>query len=248
MPHARVALAQMTREWATSPATRRPCSTWTRKAADAGADLVVFPEMMLTGYPIEDLALRASFRRGAEARPAATATALADAGLGDLRGARRHGRRAVRRARCTSRAHPRGRAGRRTRRCCCSTARVAGALQQAPPAQLRRLRRVPDLRARRRRAGHRRPRPAASACVHLRGHLAGRRAGLADGRGRGLACWWCSTRRRTRRARAHQRVELARPARARGRGARGVREPRRRPGRPRVRRRLVRDRARTGAC
>ena len=34
---------------------------WTRRAADQGARLVVFPEMMLTGYPVEDLALRTSF-------------------------------------------------------------------------------------------------------------------------------------------------------------------------------------------
>jgi NAD+ synthase (glutamine-hydrolysing) len=40
--------------------------------------------MTLTGYPIEDLALRASFRRGAEAALQRTATALADEGLGDL--------------------------------------------------------------------------------------------------------------------------------------------------------------------
>ena len=34
---------------------------WTRRAAARGAQVVVFPEMALTGYPVEDLALRASF-------------------------------------------------------------------------------------------------------------------------------------------------------------------------------------------
>ncbi|MER7164082.1 nitrilase-related carbon-nitrogen hydrolase, partial [Streptomyces lydicus] len=34
---------------------------WTRHAADQGAHLVAFPEMALTGYPVEDLALRGSF-------------------------------------------------------------------------------------------------------------------------------------------------------------------------------------------
>ena len=34
---------------------------WTRRAAARGARVVVLPEMMLTGYPVEDLALRASF-------------------------------------------------------------------------------------------------------------------------------------------------------------------------------------------
>ncbi|MFI2752396.1 NAD+ synthase [Cellulomonas sp. P22] len=57
---------------------------WSRRAADAGADLVVFPEMTITGYPIEDLALRASFRRGAERALERTATELEAGGLGDL--------------------------------------------------------------------------------------------------------------------------------------------------------------------
>ena len=55
-----------------------------RQAAEAGARLVAFPEMTVTGYPIEDLALRASFRRGAERALAGLATELVEAGLGDL--------------------------------------------------------------------------------------------------------------------------------------------------------------------
>lgn len=39
---------------------------WTAAAAQAGAHLVAFPEMTVTGYPIEDLALRDSFARAAE--------------------------------------------------------------------------------------------------------------------------------------------------------------------------------------
>ncbi|MCB7135470.1 NAD+ synthase [Cellulosimicrobium marinum] len=54
----------------------------TRQAAAAGADLVVFPEMTLTGYPIEDLALRASFRRAAWSAAADVAQQLAAEGLG----------------------------------------------------------------------------------------------------------------------------------------------------------------------
>jgi NAD+ synthase (glutamine-hydrolysing) len=34
---------------------------WTRHSVERGAHLVAFPEMMLTGYPVEDLALRSSF-------------------------------------------------------------------------------------------------------------------------------------------------------------------------------------------
>lgn len=84
MPHARVALAQIDTRVGDVAANAQAVLAWARKAADAGADLVVFPEMTLTGYPIEDLALRASFRRGAEAALQETAAALADAGLGDL--------------------------------------------------------------------------------------------------------------------------------------------------------------------
>ena len=55
-----------------------------RKAADAGARLVAFPEMVLTGYPIEDLAFRASFQRAADAALTTLAADLAAEGLGDL--------------------------------------------------------------------------------------------------------------------------------------------------------------------
>jgi NAD+ synthase (glutamine-hydrolysing) len=57
---------------------------WTRRAADAGAHLVAFPEMMLTGYPIEDLALRTSFVQASQRALERTARRLADEGLGGL--------------------------------------------------------------------------------------------------------------------------------------------------------------------
>ena len=57
---------------------------WTRRAADAGADLVVFPEMTLTGYPVEDLALRDSFVDASVATVEATARQLAADGLGGI--------------------------------------------------------------------------------------------------------------------------------------------------------------------
>lgn len=56
----------------------------TRRAADAGARLVAFPEMTLTGYPIEDLALRASFQRAADDAVQALAARLASEGLGEV--------------------------------------------------------------------------------------------------------------------------------------------------------------------
>ncbi len=84
MPHPRIALAQIDTRVGDVDANARAVLEWSRTAAQAGAHLVVFPEMTLTGYPIEDLALRASFRRGAEAALQRTASALADEGLGDL--------------------------------------------------------------------------------------------------------------------------------------------------------------------
>jgi NAD+ synthase (glutamine-hydrolysing) len=57
---------------------------WTRRAAEQGASLVVFPEMMLTGYPVEDLALRTSFVEASIAALQATAERLAAEGLGGI--------------------------------------------------------------------------------------------------------------------------------------------------------------------
>ena len=67
MARPRIALAQIDTCVGDLDANIETVLTWSRRAADAGAHLVVFPEMTLTGYPIEDLALRASFRRGAQA-------------------------------------------------------------------------------------------------------------------------------------------------------------------------------------
>lgn len=53
-------------------------------ASAEGAHLIVFPEMVLTGYPIEDLALRPSFRAASRAAIDELAQALEDQGDGDL--------------------------------------------------------------------------------------------------------------------------------------------------------------------
>ncbi len=55
-----------------------------REAHAAGADLIVFPEMVITGYPIEDLALRESFQRAAERAVTSIAATLSSEGLGQL--------------------------------------------------------------------------------------------------------------------------------------------------------------------
>ena len=57
---------------------------YARRAAKRGAQVVVFPEMTLTGYPIEDLALRATFRRAAWDKANWLAVELEADGLGDL--------------------------------------------------------------------------------------------------------------------------------------------------------------------
>ncbi|HEY0186817.1 MAG TPA: NAD+ synthase [Cellulomonas sp.] len=82
--HLRIALAQIDTCVGDVAANTEAIVAWARRAADAGAHLVAFPEMTVTGYPIEDLALRASFRRGAERALTGLATALDVAGLGEL--------------------------------------------------------------------------------------------------------------------------------------------------------------------
>jgi NAD+ synthase (glutamine-hydrolysing) len=57
---------------------------WTSKAAARGAHLVAFPEMMLTGYPVEDLALRPSFVEASQTALTKLASDLASDGHGDL--------------------------------------------------------------------------------------------------------------------------------------------------------------------
>ncbi len=84
MPWLRIALAQVNPTVGDLEGNADLIVEWSRKAASAGADLVLFPEMMLTGYPVEDLALRASFRDASIATLHATAQRLAAQGLGDL--------------------------------------------------------------------------------------------------------------------------------------------------------------------
>jgi NAD+ synthase (glutamine-hydrolysing) len=59
-------------------------TTWTAKAADDGAHVVVFPEMTLTGYPAEDLVLRESFARASEHAVVELAAELDRQGLGHV--------------------------------------------------------------------------------------------------------------------------------------------------------------------
>ncbi|WP_265522001.1 NAD+ synthase [Oerskovia flava] len=84
MAELRIALAQVDTCVGDLEGNAATVLAWTRDAAAAGASLVAFPEMTLTGYPIEDLALRASFRRAAWAAAADVAAQLESEGLGHV--------------------------------------------------------------------------------------------------------------------------------------------------------------------
>jgi len=84
VPTLRIALAQVNSTVGDLAGNAAAITAWTRRAADRGARLVVFPEMMLTGYPVEDLALRASFVDASIEALHATAARLAREGLGGI--------------------------------------------------------------------------------------------------------------------------------------------------------------------
>jgi NAD+ synthase (glutamine-hydrolysing) len=84
VPQIRVALAQVNATVGDLEGNTRLLLEWTGRAVARGARVVVFPEMMLTGYPVEDLALRASFVDASAAAVAAAAERLAAAGLGGI--------------------------------------------------------------------------------------------------------------------------------------------------------------------
>ncbi|HEY8482541.1 MAG TPA: NAD+ synthase [Spirillospora sp.] len=84
MAQLRIALAQVNSTVGDLDGNADRIVDWTRRAAGANAHLVAFPEMMLTGYPVEDLALRASFVEASRRALDRLARRLADEGLGDL--------------------------------------------------------------------------------------------------------------------------------------------------------------------
>src|ERR1700761_9631517 len=80
----RIALAQVNATVGDLDGNAELIVEWIRRAAARGARVVVFPEMMLTGYPVEDLALRASFVEASIAGLHKVAARLADEGLGGI--------------------------------------------------------------------------------------------------------------------------------------------------------------------
>ncbi|MFJ2112850.1 MULTISPECIES: NAD+ synthase [unclassified Streptomyces] len=84
MPQLRLALNQIDSTVGDLAANAEAIVHWTRHSAEQGAHLVAFPEMVLTGYPVEDLALRSSFVEASRAAVRALAVRLDEEGFGEL--------------------------------------------------------------------------------------------------------------------------------------------------------------------
>ena len=201
-------------------------------AAEArGAELALFPELALSGYPPKDLLERPAFVDAARASLDALAAALRpaeDRRAGRIPGARRHqhGARALQ-----QRGADRGGADRPRR-------------AQVASADVRRVRRAPLLRPGPRGGAGQVPRPAAGD-LDLRGHLERRRllAGSALPRqsDRGAGAGGRGDHPQPLGVAVHHREASPPPADAGGHGAAlaaavAVRQPDRRAGRPGVRR------------
>jgi len=84
VPHLRIALAQVNATVGDISGNADLVIDWAERAFHAGAHLVLFPEMVLTGYPVEDLALRSSFVEASRISIARLASRLHGGGFGDL--------------------------------------------------------------------------------------------------------------------------------------------------------------------
>ena len=80
----RIALAQINPTVGDLDKNADLISKYAFDATNAGATLIVFPEMVLTGYPVEDLANRASFRAASIAAAEKLALRINQEGNGDL--------------------------------------------------------------------------------------------------------------------------------------------------------------------
>jgi NAD+ synthase (glutamine-hydrolysing) len=84
MPQLRLALAQVNATVGDLSGNADLVVQHCRDAAAQDVHLVVFPEMVLTGYPIEDLAMRASLIKASRAAIETLAARLLDEGCGDV--------------------------------------------------------------------------------------------------------------------------------------------------------------------
>ncbi len=156
----RVALAQINPTVGDIDGNAAKIADYTDRARDAGAALVVFPELTLSGYPPEDLLLKTHFLD-------ATGVALEELAAGHARHRGPGGVSRARGRRLQLGGGPRGRPrGRR--------------LSQVPPAQLRPLRRAALLPGGHR-AGADRGERHLDRAHRVRGHLGARAAGQRGG-------------------------------------------------------------------
>src|ERR1700704_691784 len=84
MPQLRLAMAQANPCMGDLAGNATMIAARCREATAAGAHIVVFGEMALTGYPVEDLALRESFATASVRALNALATRLVQDGCGEL--------------------------------------------------------------------------------------------------------------------------------------------------------------------
>ncbi|MCW2776438.1 MAG: synthetase [Frankiales bacterium] len=84
MPQLRIGLAQVDATVGDLPGNGELVSSWTQQALQAGCHLVVFPEMVVTGYPAEDLVLRRSFVQASLDALEALAVRLQQEGAGGV--------------------------------------------------------------------------------------------------------------------------------------------------------------------
>ena len=222
IPPLRLALAQIDSAVGDLEGNAAKIAERIAEARDAGAELVLFPELAVSGYPPEDLLLKEHFLHAVG--EAVTELAREAEGIVALVG------------------FPERADDVYNALAVLAEGELQGRLPQGGAPELRRVRRAALLPGRRGRRGararRRAPRPD-----DLRGHLDARPAGLRRGAGRRGAdpqrLGVPVPRGQGRRARAD-----ADPARARQPVGRRVLQPRRRPGRAGLRRPFAADRPR----
>jgi NAD+ synthase (glutamine-hydrolysing) len=84
MPAVRVAMAQINPTVGDISGNSAKILDFAKRAQESGAQIVLFPELALTGYPIEDLALSRDFLSASEAALEDLAKAADEAGLGKM--------------------------------------------------------------------------------------------------------------------------------------------------------------------
>ena len=80
----RIALAQINPTLGDLTGNSTLILEYAEKANTAGAHVLLFPEMIMTGYPVEDLALRQTFRVASKAAVLDVADRLANQGFGEM--------------------------------------------------------------------------------------------------------------------------------------------------------------------